>query len=199
MAEYTSYPDEKLLVLLKQGNHAAYAEIYHRYKYVLQSHAYKKLGDFEEAKDVLQEVFTTLWTKRESLLITSNLSGYLYNAVRNHIFNLLAHKKVSTKYLESLQNYLNEGHNDTENHIIEHEFAEEINREIDALPARMREIFILSRKKGLSHKEIADQLQLSEQTVSKQVSNALTILRKKLRFLLFFLVLHMASLLYFHL
>jgi RNA polymerase sigma-70 factor (ECF subfamily) len=180
MALYKTLSDQELLCLLKDGNKAAYTEIYTRYKSLLQNHAYKKLGDFEEVKDVLQELFTQLWVKRTELPETTNLSGYLYIAVRNKVFNIISHRNISSKYIQSLQEFIKE-----ENYIIdllirEKEFAEMIDREIDALPPKMREVFRLSRKAHLSHKEIAGKLDISEQTVSKQVTNALKILRVKL-------------------
>ncbi|WP_082035883.1 RNA polymerase sigma factor [Pedobacter lusitanus] len=180
---YAELPDDDLIVGLRAGDKHAYTEIYNRYKNVLQNHAYKKLGDFEEVKDVLQELFTQLWVKREELQ-TTNLSGYLYVAIRNKIFNLHAHRIVKSKYIESLEEYIDSGNFSTDNRVREKEFTEMINKEIDALPLKMRTVFLLSRSKGFSHKEIAETLNIAEQTVSKQITNALKILR--MRFQVFF-------------
>jgi DNA-directed RNA polymerase specialized sigma24 family protein len=108
MALYKTLSDQELLCLLKDGNKAAYTEIYTRYKSLLQNHAYKKLGDFEEVKDVLQELFTQLWVKRTELPETTNLSGYLYIAVRNKVFNIISHRNISSKYIQSLQEFIKE-------------------------------------------------------------------------------------------
>jgi len=185
---YSSYEDQTLIALLKEGDKAAFTEIYNRYKQLLQSHAYKKLGDFDEVKDVLQDLFTQLWQKRADIPETTNLSGYLYIAVRNKVFNLLAHRNINDNYIQSLQEFVREENYVTDLLVREKEFLAMINQEIDALPPKMRTVFRFSRNSGLSHKEIASQLNLSEQTVSKQITNALKILRTKLgaHFFMFF-------------
>jgi RNA polymerase sigma factor (sigma-70 family) len=95
--DYGSFSDHQLALLLKEGDRAAFAEIYNRYKFILHHHAWNKVRNKEEAQDALQEVFAVLWSKRETLNIGDNLSGYLYSAVRNHILNLIARKEVQSK------------------------------------------------------------------------------------------------------
>jgi len=181
--------DNELITLLKEGDKPAYTEIYNRYKTLLQSHGYRKLGDPEEVKDILQELFATLWTKREEIPVTTNLSGYLYTAMRNKVFNVLSHKQIEHKYVQSLQQFIDDGSYIT-NSIREKEFELLIQKEINALPEKMKKVFLLSRKEHLSHKEISEKLTISEQTVSKQITNALKILRVKLgalHFLIYFI------------
>ena len=84
---YESTSDTELLGLLKSGDRLAYTEIYNRYKLVLHTHAYKWMRDREEAMDIIHELFTVLWDKRESIQFSSSLSGYLYISLRNKIFN----------------------------------------------------------------------------------------------------------------
>lgn len=180
MHAYQSFNDQTLLTLLRQGDKDAYTVIYDRYKNLLYNHAYKKLGDPEEVKDVLQELFTTLWNKRVDIPVAMNLSGYLYAGIRNRILNLLSHKEVENKYLTSIKQFTQEGDYSTDLAIREKEMADLIQKEIDQLPPKMREVFLLSRKENLSHHEIAEQLSISEQTVAKQVTNALRILRVRL-------------------
>jgi|SRR6185312_12566114 len=178
MTNYTSCDDIQLMDLLRSGDRAVYAEIYERYVFALLSHAYNKTHSREEAKDIVQEVFTTLWAKRESLQIT-NLAGYLFKSVRNIFLNQIAHQAVQDKFLQSMEQFTSS--TEIPDHLIrERQLMAIIEREIAALPTKMREVFELSRKENLSHKEIAEKLGISEQTVSKQVTNALRILRPKL-------------------
>lgn len=189
MRAYKSLDDQALVTLLRQGDKEAYTIIYDRYKNLLYSHAYRKLGDPEEVKDVLQELFTNLWNKRADIPVTMNLSGYLYAGIRNRVLNLLSHKQVESKYITSLQQFIEDEAYTTDLAIREKEFAALIQKEIDMLPPKMREVFLLSRKEYLTHQEIADKLSISEQTVAKQVTNALRILRVRfgtLVILLFF-------------
>jgi RNA polymerase sigma-70 factor (ECF subfamily) len=180
MRVYQHINNQELINLLHQDDRRAFTEIYYRYENLLQRHAYKKLGDLDETNDILQELFVSLWDKRTELPVTANLSGYLYSIMRNKILNRFAHKQVENKYTASLQQFLNKADYCTELTIRENEMADIIQKEIDQLPARMREIFLLSRRDNLSHNEIALKLSLTGPTVSRQISNALKVLRLKL-------------------
>lgn len=180
MSSYTLHTDAELLDLMRSGNHHAFAEIYHRYKLVLHHHALLKLGDPSEAQDAIQEVFSNLWLKREALTITQNLSGYLYTSVRNYILNLIAKKEVQDKYISSMQQFSSEKNIVTDHRVRENMLQQTIEREIAALPEKMRQVFELSRKQHLSNKEIASIMGISEQTVKKQISNSLKLLRGRL-------------------
>ncbi|WP_316821073.1 RNA polymerase sigma-70 factor [Pedobacter gandavensis] len=187
MYDYKILNDRELTSLLRAGNPNAYTEIYNRHKNLLQNHLYKKLGDLELVKDVLQDLFVKLWDNRSTMPLTDNLPGYLFCAARNRVFNHLSHQQVASRYLSSIQTFINEDNYITDLEIREKEFARIIRQEIEALPPKMREVFVLSRDGHFSHDEIAEQLQISPQTVSKQISNALKILRVKLG-LLFYLL-----------
>jgi RNA polymerase sigma-70 factor (ECF subfamily) len=189
MHAYQSFTDQTLLTLLRQGDTEAFTIIYDRYKNLLYNHAYKKLGDQEEVKDVLQELFTNLWNKRGEIPVDVNLPAYLYAGIRNRILNLFSHKEVEHKYMASLQHFIQEGTFSTDLAVREKELAALIQKEVDLLPPKMREVFLLSRKEHFTHSEIADKLSISEQTVAKQVTNALRILRIRLGSMFIFLFL----------
>ncbi len=185
MFSYSALSDGDLAVLLKNGDASAYTVIYNRYFDALYIHAYRRLNHKEEAQDIIHELFAQLWTKRALIDIKSNLASYLYSAVRNKILDLISHQQVESKYMSSLQNFMTQGSCLTDHRIREKQLAALIERGIADLPLKMREVFELSRKHKLTHKEIADKLNLSEQTVKKQVNNALKILRLKLGTMLF--------------
>jgi len=181
--------DTELVDLLKSGDQIAYTEIYDRYILILLNHAYNRTRDREEAKDIVHEVFATLWAKRESFNCRSNLSGYLYTAVRNNILNQVMHNDVKGKYLASIAQFINNNNNQiiTDHLVREHQLSSIIEKEIAELPPKMREVFELSRKQHFSHKQIAEKLEISEQTVSKHVTNALRILRVRLGIFIYLL------------
>ncbi|PTS94787.1 RNA polymerase subunit sigma-70 [Pedobacter sp. HMWF019] len=194
MENYAKRSDMELLQLLQNGDRLAYAEIFERYKFILHHHALKKLPYREEVQDIIQEVFTTLWTKRESIQIHTNLSGYLYTSLKHSILDHFSRQKVRAKYVESMKSF--SAHEQVQllpDHLIrEKQLSAVIEAEINALPEKMRMVFELSRKTHLSHREIAEQLGISEKTVNRQVSNALKILRSRLGLLtyLIFLIKH---------
>jgi len=180
MANKQKLSDPELLRLLKTGDRAAFAEVYDRHWGTLYMHALKMLHDREEAKDVVQEVFIQLWNKAAYLDISSSLSAYLFCSTRNKVLNLIRDKKTRSGYIDLFSLYIEEHHNDTLEYIQEKELLQAIEAVIQSLPEKMREVFELSRKEHLSHKEIAQKLGISDKTVKRQVSNALHILRSEL-------------------
>ena len=186
---YRNHSISELVQLLKQGDKRAYLQLYDRYKVILHNHAYKKLGSLDDADDIVQELFIHLWENRETIEFSSNISGYLFTAVRNRVFNHFNKKQRESAYLDSLTDFINQGDYHTDVAVRERELQHIIEEEIKALPPRMREVFNLSRNEGLSHKEISALLGTSEQTVSKQITNVIKVLRVKLDSILLVLLL----------
>lgn len=180
MAEYDSMNDLELVNLIRCGNKHAFAKIYERYFELLYLHAYHRLRDKDEAKDLVQELFSHLWSHRESLIPASNFSNYLYTSLRNRVLNILAHKCVEDKFLLSLQHADSNTEAITDHLARERQLAMIIEKEIQSLPPRMRQVFEMSRKANLSYKEIAARLELSEQSVRSHVKGALRLLRTRL-------------------
>lgn len=180
MVDREKLSDEVLFSLSRKGDATAFHEIHKRYKGILLVHAYKKLGDFEEAKDLVQDLFLSIWQNRKRLPDTQNFSGYLYRALRNRVINTLLRKNVKNKYLDGFKKFYQEGRNETDEYIRERELAQQIEREINALPPKMREVFRLSRESQLPNRVIAEQLNISEFTVKNHIKKALKALRAKL-------------------
>lgn len=180
MGNYAKYTDEQLTALLRTGDRMAYTEIYHRYKRLLYLFAYKRLGEKEEVWDIVHEIFLSLWLHHEELEINYTLSTYLHSAVRNKIANLIAHKQVSGRYLDSFKSYLDNANSTTDHLLRSKQLAALIEKEIAALPDKMREVFEMSRKTNYSRKEIAEELGLSEETIKSHMHQALKKLKVKL-------------------
>lgn len=177
---YSSFSDAELATSFREGDRLAFAEIFERYNDVLFSHAYNKLRNKEEARDIVQDVFVRFWNKREQIELKTNLSGYLYVMVRNSIFSLISHKNVVNYYATSFNQFRYEGEAITDHLVREKQLASIIEAEIAALPPRMREVFELSRKENLSNRQIAERLGLSEFTVADQIKKALRVLRLRI-------------------
>lgn len=180
MLDYDVLPDCELITMLKAGDSQAYAVIYDRYKVLMFSHACKKIADPDEAQDILQDVFLSLWNRREQISESENLAGYLYTSIRNKTFNLIAHHKIRSGYEASMLHFAETGTVAADHLVREKQFSALIEEEIAALPAKMKEIFVLSRKEHLKNKEIALKLDISEHTVATQIKRALRILKTRL-------------------
>ena len=177
---YKDLGDLDLMTLVTSGDREAFAEIYRRYKRSLYLHAFRMLENEEEAKDVLQEVFAAVWSKRHTITLETSLTSYLFQSVKYRILNLISQKKTETRYLESLAQSIEEGENITEEEVRGRELEIQIEKEIALLPSKMRTVFELASQQHLSYQEIALALGISDKTVKKQVHKARSILRNKL-------------------
>lgn len=173
--------DQELSISLGAGSRTAFAEIYERYWSVLLSHAIKMLKDEEKAQDAVQDVFQMLWEKSPALNIHTSLSSFLYTSLRYRILDKLKRDKIEDRFLTTLQTEIESGVSSTDDAMAEKEFARKIEEGLNMLPPKMRTVFELSRMNDYSYREISKELNLSENTVKKQISNSLKILRKSIQ------------------
>ncbi|WPQ61906.1 RNA polymerase sigma-70 factor [Chitinophaga sancti] len=171
--------EKELVERLRLGNHQAFKETYKRYWPLVFNHARRMLEDRELAKDVVQDVFCWLFEKMETLREDTRLPHLLMRATRNDVISLIRKGKSRNSYLSSLK--VEDFYSNVTEHTLDgKELQVLIEREIASLPPKMRAVFQMSRYEDLSHKTIAETLDIAEGTVKKQVSNALSILRERL-------------------
>ncbi|MFD2556478.1 RNA polymerase sigma-70 factor [Sphingobacterium tabacisoli] len=185
MTCYSDFSDKHLFTLLIQGDESAFSEMYHRYKEALYFHANRSLSDHDEARDMVQEVFASLWAKRKSLPVPDSVDAYLYGAIRNRILNFIAHQKVVDRYIGSIDTFLSFTTSTTDHPLRHKELEGLLLREIERLPKKMKTVFEMSRKQGMTYKQIATELNISDQSVKKQMQRAIRILRLKIKLSLF--------------
>jgi RNA polymerase sigma-70 factor (family 1) len=188
MAKYTTHSDRELILLIKSGNESAFANFFNQYKGILFLQAFKLLKDDEEARDMVQDMFIKIWETRTELTVPESVEAYLHKSIRHSFIDYIRRKKTSTRYLDSLGAYLEEGTKGLDEGYIEKETIALFHQVLNSLPPKMREVFELSRHEGLSHKEIAEKLNISQSTVKKQIYYALKIMRLKINLHLFFLL-----------
>lgn len=179
MKAYKALSDDELLLHINKQDKKAFDVIYDRYMPLLYIYAHKFISDGDEVKDILQDVFLSIWLKGIPEIKTT-FASYLYTCVRYKIFDFFDRQEVREKYVDSLQKFSEKGECITDNYLLEKELSTQIEKEIGKLPEKMREVFLMSRLSDKSHREIAESLNISDNTVKKQISNALKILRTKL-------------------
>lgn len=185
MTDYTSYSDIELADLVRSADDRAFKEIYDRYNKLLYLFAYNKLRNKEEAKDVVQDVFAWLLNNRTRFAINSSVSSFLYKSVLNKIFDIFRHQSVIRKYIEQGDHYIDIDSTETDYLIREKDIAQMIRQEIDAMPQKMKEVYLLRFEQYLSAKEIAEQLNISENTVNTHLKRAAKKLRDNLGMLIY--------------
>ncbi|MGH2644910.1 MAG: RNA polymerase sigma factor [Chitinophagaceae bacterium] len=172
--------DIMLIEEIRKGMVQAFDELYNRYWEKLYLTAYARLGNEEDAKDCVQELFYTIWEKRRDFTLQDNVSAYLFTALRNRIYNIYRYRQVHEKYIRFARDNQDEISIDTEQLMEQEELKAQIEKGIQTLPEKMQEIFRMSRGQGLSIEQVAQKLFLSPQTVKNQLSMALKRLRTKL-------------------
>ena len=188
MNDFTKLPDDQLIVLLKQDKLSAFKEIYGRYWKKMYGEAYKRLKNKELSEEIVQEIFTNLWVKRQSLQITSTVGGYLHLAVANQVIDQYRKELTREKYREAFKIVHSEVDNSTEDAIMLRDLAYTIETEVNQLPDKCRSVYELSRNEHKSNKEIALHLGISEKTVENHLTKALKKLRLGLSHYLFIIV-----------
>ncbi|MBI9066690.1 MAG: RNA polymerase sigma-70 factor [Salinivirgaceae bacterium] len=166
-------------VAIKSGNQEAFKIVFEMLYSQLLSYAYSFVKEEEAAEELVQEAFLSAWDKRLMLSEEFNLRAYLYKSIHNQALNYLRHIKVVNQH----KHYYFQFYKDVSQKAIEPNpyLKKAIDEAIEQLPERARIIFQLSRIDGLRHREIADNLNISEKTVEVQVRKARLFLQKKLK------------------
>ncbi|WP_460634983.1 RNA polymerase sigma factor [Larkinella harenae] len=169
--------DSELLDFINEGNEAALTELYERYWESVFLYVVKVLNDPDGASDVVQETFIALWQKRGELDHIRSLKAYLISIARYKALKSISLSLSEERYRTSLLSFFNDVADDPETQLMAQEMDTFLESQIQALPDRMREVFLLSRREQLSHAEIAARLNISDKTVKKQIYYALKQLR----------------------
>ena len=172
--------DIELFLKLREGDERAFQTLFRKYYSALCHYARQFLNDSELAEETVQDMFVKIWEKRALLNIETSVKHYFFRSIRNLCLNQIQHEKIKKQYaskvLESSPQDIDPSH-----FYLEVDLIQRIEKSIDALPPKRREIFRLSREQGLKYKEIADTLNISVKTVEAQMGLALKHLRHELK------------------
>ncbi len=175
---YTTDPE--IVSAIKQGDEAAFERTFRQYYDRLCNYANSLLKEEDEAEEVVQTVFLTIWEKRAELEITLSLKSYLYRAVHNHCLNRFKHASVREAHRDYTMHFIPQSYESVTEVIHASELEQRIEAAVCGLPEQCQIAFRMSRFDELKHQEIADQLGISIKTVENQIGKALKILRSAL-------------------
>lgn len=185
---------DQLAVRIKLGDEQAFELFFRKYYVRLCAFANKFLNDPEEAKEIVQDVFSKIWEGRDEIDPEDSLKSYVFKIAQNLSINKLRRKKVETAYTEIYKLvYIEHLEFSAHESLLAKELEENIAQAINKLPAECSKIFELSRVEGLKYREIADTLHISVKTVEAQMSKALKSLRLELSDYLTFLIIALIS------
>lgn len=161
---------------------AEFETIYNLYWKKLYSICYKHIEDVDIAKDLVQDIFISLWERQKKLVINDSLEKYLVKAAKFKVFEYIRNKVGHESKLETLSYFQNQDQASSSLELVEYkELQEKVNAAISLLPDHCKNIFLQSRIKGLKNKEIAQELQITERTVEYHITKALSHLRIRLK------------------
>lgn len=170
--------EERLIESLKQGEEKAFVYILENYNKPLFAYALTLTNDESMAQDILQNVFLKIWEQRERIIFKRSILNYLFKSVYNEFINHYKKNKsfllLEQKYYNSLDKVVLEKDNTFFENAIEY-----VTLEIKNLPPKCKEVFLLSKKEGLTNIEIAEYLNTSIKSVEAHMTKAYNLLRER--------------------
>jgi RNA polymerase sigma-70 factor (family 1) len=182
MGKYSSedWTDNILLDLIStEDDYAAFTELYHRYWNTLMTAAGKRIASMEIAEELVQDVFLSFFLRRKEIQVNISVEAFLKAALRHQVFKVYRSQKIHEQYVDSIlaENSPKVALPDA---LMEaKQLREQVYKVADKMPDKCREVFLLSRFEQLSHKEIAEKLDISVNTVKKHINKAVAILREE--------------------
>lgn len=187
------HTEKELVKKLKAGDPFAFEVLFYKYRNKIKGFVVRLIPAQIDPEEIVQEVFVKIWLKKEAINPEKDFQSYLFSIAKNLV---LDHLKSAVNrrlyFVEELfqQDLMIDDVNPEDP--LPNEAEDKLLCLIQQIPERRREIFCMSRFEGLSYKQIAERLKISENTVDSQIRNALSFLRKEFRkiailgFLLFF-------------
>ncbi|WP_222101987.1 RNA polymerase sigma-70 factor [Fluviicola chungangensis] len=177
--KYTKVEEKQVITQVVTGDLSTFEMVFRDYYKPLVRYGNTFLKDSDEAEDVVQQVFVSLWEKRTEWEVHTSIRAVLYKAVQNACLNKLKHLKVRHAYAEDLKAATIPG--EVSDPVQVNELNERIQQALESMPEQCGRIFKMSRFEQLRYQEIADQLGLSVKTVENQMGKALKIVREELK------------------
>jgi len=186
MIVYTDYTDLELVRLVAEGDERAYTELFERYWERMVMVARAKLGNTEDAKEVVQIVFIDLWNRRQKLSGVGHVEHYIAVSVK---YQVLAHlgRAYRREQVEAAREMV-DADDQTRAWLDFQDLQAQLERSVNRLPEKCQLVYRLSRQSGLSTQEIANEMGISQKTAEAHLTKALKTIRKDLGSALGFLV-----------
>jgi RNA polymerase sigma-70 factor (ECF subfamily) len=183
----------ELFVQLAAGDEHAFRQVFHYYTPRLQPFVFSIVKSAAISEEIVQDVFMKLWINRHDVAAKDNPASWLFTVAANQSLGFLRRMSVERRYINKVKLQIQEAweQSPTEDQLFFKEHEALFKQAIEILPPQQKLIYTLSRQEGFSHKEIADQLNISPSTVKNQIVTAVRTLREFIRkagiiFLIFF-------------
>ncbi len=173
-----NYEESHLISLLKEDSEYAFQLIFDKHRNRIYTTAIKFLKSPIIAQDVVQDVFLKLWFERNNINSSKSLEAWLYTVAKHNILNKLRKIANEWKAVDVLSHLLVTTENTTENHIVEKEYKQNLEKALTVLSDQQKLVFMLSRFEHLTYNQIAEKMGISPLTVKTHLSRALQAIKK---------------------
>lgn len=180
MNAYADHSDEQLLSAIRNDDAKAFSEFVRRYWKKAYHITYSKVRSQSITEEIVQDLFTTLWDKRATLSI-ANVDAFVFTCLRNKAINYIESQLVRKKYWDYYKAFIPQQEESTRRAVEFNELMQAVETCVQTLPEKSRSVFRLSRLEGVSNREIAERLNLSEKAIEYHLTKSLKVVRLALK------------------
>ena len=176
-----SSKEQELVSLIKTGNVPAFDAIYYNYSRRIYAFVLGIIKVRDDANDVVQEVFITLWDKRENLKENLSLKSFLFTIAYNATISYIRKSVKENRFASVVKQHYVPANESADSMLNYNELKDKLDNTVNSLPKRQKEVFVLSREKEMSYKEIAVNMGISVNTVENHMVKSLSFIRKNIK------------------
>ena len=180
MNAYDAHSDEQLLSAIRKDDSQAFSEFVRRYWKKAYHITYSKVRSQPVTEEIVQDLFTTLWDKRTTLSI-GHVDAFIFTCLRNKSINYIESQLVRKKYWDYYKAFIPQQEESTRRAVEYNELMQAVETCAETLPEKSRSVFRLSRLEGVSNREIAEKLNLSEKAIEYHLTKSLKVMRLALK------------------
>ncbi len=172
--------NKKTVDTLEISTYQGFENAYKLFSKKMYSVCYSKINDKEICRDIIQNIFKSVWERKATIKINGSVEHYLMKAAKFKIIDYYKLKSTQqNRFMLEIQDQTISD-NTTDNDVSFNELQEKINTSLDKLPKQCKKVFLLSRNDGVSNKEIASNLFISERAVAYHIAKAISFLKNEL-------------------
>lgn len=181
MDKYEGYNESELVSLLKQGDQQALSALYYQHIKQLKYYAQRTAQSPFLAEDIVHDTFVKVWESRSLIDPLRPFKPYLYTIAKRSLLNMLKRAQHETAIMSEIRKYSSQNENTTELQVDYNESNALITEAISNLSGQVKEVFVRCRIQGLTYRQTAEELGITESTVNKHMNRGLTLVREYIR------------------
>ncbi|MEQ7798871.1 RNA polymerase sigma-70 factor [Pedobacter sp. ASV1-7] len=178
MDKYKGYNESELISMLQQGDQQALSTLYYLHVKQLKYYAQRTAQSPFLAEDIVHDTFVKVWENRLLIDPLRPFKPYLFTIAKRNLLNMLKRAQHETAIMSEIRKYSSDDENTTELQVDYNESNALITEAISNLNGQVKEVFVRCRLKGLTYKQTAQELGITESTVNKHMNKALTLIRE---------------------